>query len=81
MIRLWLKTVFVGHSGRLVGAAVGLALPVALLASLGTFVIASSESMARRAVAKLRLIAEREKGLCAASGRPSAGNGEHLIGR
>jgi putative ABC transport system permease protein len=53
MIRLWLKSIFVGHSGRLVGAAVGLALPVALLASLGTFVIASSESMARRAVAKL----------------------------
>ena len=53
MIRLWLKSVFVGHSGRLVGAAVGLALPVALLASLGTFVVASSESMARRAVASL----------------------------
>jgi putative ABC transport system permease protein len=53
MMRLWLKSVFVGHSGRLVGAAVGLALPVALLASLGTFVIASSESMARRAVASL----------------------------
>ncbi len=53
MIRLWLKSIFVGHSGRLVGAAVGLALPVALLASLGTFVVASSESMARRAVASL----------------------------
>lgn len=53
MIRLWLKSVFAGHSGRLAGAAVGLALPVALLASLGTFVIASSEGMARRAVASL----------------------------
>ena len=53
MIRLWLKSVFVGHSARLVGAAVGLALPVALLASLGTFVVASSESMARRSVASL----------------------------
>jgi putative ABC transport system permease protein len=53
MIRLWLKSVFAGHSGRLIGAAVGLALPVALLASLGTFVVASSESMARRAVASL----------------------------
>ena len=53
MIRLWLKSIFAGHSGRLVGAAVGLALPVALLASLGTFVVASSESMARRAVASL----------------------------
>jgi putative ABC transport system permease protein len=53
MIRLWLKSVFVGHSVRLVGAAVGLALPVALLASLGTFVVASSEGMARRAVASL----------------------------
>lgn len=53
MIRLWLKGVLAGHSGRFVGAAVGLALPVALLASLGTFVVASSESMARRAVAGL----------------------------
>jgi putative ABC transport system permease protein len=53
MIRLWLKRVFVGHSGRLVGSAVGLALPVALLASLGTFVVASSEGMAHRAVASL----------------------------
>ena len=53
MIRLWLKGVVVGHAARLVGAAVGLALPVALLASLGTFVVASSESMARRAVARL----------------------------
>ena len=53
MIRLWLKSVFVGHSARLVGSAVGLALPVALLASLGTFVVASSEGMARRAVASL----------------------------
>jgi putative ABC transport system permease protein len=53
MIRLWLKGVFAGHSGRLIGAAVGLALPVALLASLGTFVVASSESMARRAIAGL----------------------------
>ncbi|MGY3485107.1 putative ABC transport system permease protein [Bradyrhizobium sp. USDA 4011] len=52
-MRLWLKSVFGAHSGRLVGAAVGLALPVALLASLGTFVVASSESMARRAVASL----------------------------
>lgn len=52
MIRLWLKSVFAGHTGRFVGAAVGLALPVALLASLGTFVVASSESMARRAVAR-----------------------------
>lgn len=53
MIRLWLKGVFAGHSGRLIGAAVGLALPVALLASLGTFVVASSESMARRAIGSL----------------------------
>jgi putative ABC transport system permease protein len=53
MIRLWLKGVFAGHSARLVGAAVGLALPVALLTSLGTFVVVSSESMARRAVASL----------------------------
>jgi putative ABC transport system permease protein len=53
MIRLWLKGVFVGHWGRLAAATIGLALPVALLGSLGAFVLASSESMARRAVANL----------------------------
>lgn len=53
MIRLWLKAIFTGHSGRLAAAIVGLALPVALLGSLGAFVVASSESMARRAVASL----------------------------
>ncbi|MGY4511406.1 ABC transporter permease [Bradyrhizobium sp. USDA 3650] len=53
MIRLWLKGFFAAHFGRLVAAVVGLALPVALLGSLGAFVIASSESMARRAVASL----------------------------
>jgi putative ABC transport system permease protein len=53
MMRLWLKSVLVGHAARLAAAAVGLALPVALLASLGTFVVASSQSMAHRAVASL----------------------------
>jgi putative ABC transport system permease protein len=53
MIQLWIKGVFIGHAARLAAAAVGLALPVALLALLGTFIVASSESMARRAVASL----------------------------
>ncbi len=53
MIRLWLKGFFAAHFGRLAAAVVGLALPVALLGSLGAFVVASSESMARRAVASL----------------------------
>src|ERR1700730_3940437 len=53
MIRLWLKGIFTAHPGRLAAAVVGLALPVALLGSLGAFVVASSESMARRAVANL----------------------------
>jgi len=51
MIGLWLKGLVVARSGRLIGAMAGLALAVGLLAALGAFIAASSESMARRAVA------------------------------
>lgn len=53
MIGLWLKSTLVGRTGRLIGSIVGLALTVALLASLGTFVAASAQSMARRAIANV----------------------------
>lgn len=53
MIRLWLKGLVGARSGRLMAAVAGLALTVALLGSLGAFVVASSESMARRAVASV----------------------------
>ena len=51
MIGLWLKGLIVARSGRLIAAMAGLALAVGLLAALGAFIAASSESMARRAVA------------------------------
>lgn len=51
MIGLWLKGLVLARSGRLIVAMFGLALTVALLAALGAFIVASSESMARRAVA------------------------------
>jgi putative ABC transport system permease protein len=51
MIGLWLKGLVEAHSGRLIAAVAGLALTVALIGALGGFIIASSESMARRAVA------------------------------
>lgn len=47
---LWLKGLIRAHSGRLITAMAGLALTVALLAALGAFVVASSETMVRRAV-------------------------------
>ena len=45
----------------------------------GGFVSERVQRVPGSAVAKLRLIAEREKGLRAAGGRPGAGDGEHLI--
>ena len=51
MIALWLKGLVGARSGRLIAAMAGLALTVALIAALGAFIVASSESMARRAVA------------------------------
>ncbi len=51
MIKLWLKGLVAARSGRLVAAVAGVALTVGLLGALGAFIVASSESMARRAVA------------------------------
>ena len=51
MIRLWLKGLVGARSGRLMAAVAGVALTVGLLGALGAFIVASSESMARRAVA------------------------------
>lgn len=53
MIRLWLRGLVGARSGRLIAAVAGLALTVVLLGSLGAFVVASSENMARRAVASV----------------------------
>ncbi len=55
MIGLWLKASVAGRAGRLMGSVAGLALTVALLASLGTFVAASAQSMMRRATATVPL--------------------------
>ena len=51
MIRLWLKGLVAARSGRLLAAVAGVALTVGLLGALGAFIVASSESMERRAVA------------------------------
>jgi putative ABC transport system permease protein len=53
MIALWLRGALVGRTGRLLGSIVGLALTVALLASLGTFVASSAQTMAQRAIANV----------------------------
>lgn len=51
MIKLWFKGLLGARSGRLIAAIAGLALTVGLLGALGAFVVASSDSMARRAIA------------------------------
>ncbi|MDW3688981.1 hypothetical protein RA280_46160 [Cupriavidus sp. CV2] len=51
MITLWLFGLMAERKGRLAGAAAGIALTVALLASLGAFLAQSTTSMTRRAVA------------------------------
>ena len=53
MTLLWLRGTLVGRAGRLIGSVAGLALTVALLASLGTFVASSTQTMARRAIANV----------------------------
>jgi putative ABC transport system permease protein len=50
---LWLKGLLAHRSGRLLGAIVGVALTVALLASIGVFIASSSASMTQRAAAQL----------------------------
>ncbi len=51
LARLWLKGMLTSRSGRLLGTAVGVALTVALLASLAAFITSSAATMTRRAVA------------------------------
>ena len=51
MTGLWLKGALAGRTGRLAASVCGLALTVALLAALGTFVAASGRTMAQRAIA------------------------------
>lgn len=51
MIKLWLFGLVNERKGRLVGTAAGIALTVALLASLGAFLAQSASSMTRRAIA------------------------------
>lgn len=51
MIGPWLRGVMVGRAGRTIGSVSGVALTVAFLASLGTFVASSTQTMARRAIA------------------------------
>jgi putative ABC transport system permease protein len=50
MIGLWLTGLLSRRSGRLLGAVVGVALTVALLAVLGSFIAASAGSMTQRAI-------------------------------
>ncbi len=52
---LWLKGLLAYRSGRLLGAIVGVALTVALLASIGVFIASSSASMTQRAAADVPL--------------------------
>ncbi len=51
LLLLWFKSLFTKRSGRLLGTIIGVALTVALLASLGAFITSSSISMTQRAVA------------------------------
>ena len=51
MIGLWLRGAMVGRAGRTLGSISGIALTVAFLASLGTFVASSTQTMAHRAIA------------------------------
>ena len=53
MIGLWLRHVFGGRAGRLLGSVLGIALTVAFLAALGTFIATSAQTMTRRAMANV----------------------------
>jgi putative ABC transport system permease protein len=50
---MWLKGLVVKRSARLLGAAAGVAIMVALLASLGAFITHSAASMTQRAIAEV----------------------------
>ena len=53
MIRLWVRGLLTGGSGRLFGAIAGVALTVGLIAVIGTFTVTASRSMTVRAIAGL----------------------------
>lgn len=53
MIGLWLRGAMVGRAGRTLGSVAGIALTVAFLASLGTFVASSTQTMTHRAIANV----------------------------
>jgi putative ABC transport system permease protein len=53
VIRLWFTGLLVRRTGRLLGTVAGVALTVALLGSIGTFIVSSSASMTERAVASV----------------------------
>lgn len=46
----WIKGIFICRTGRLLGAIVGVALTISLLASLGTFLASSSSTLTKRAL-------------------------------
>ncbi|GAC1374921.1 MAG: hypothetical protein NVS2B12_38230 [Ktedonobacteraceae bacterium] len=50
LMLLWFKSLLTARSGRLLGTIIGVALTVALLASLGAFITSSAVSMTQRAV-------------------------------
>ncbi|HET6242565.1 MAG TPA: hypothetical protein VFD99_11325, partial [Arthrobacter sp.] len=51
MISIWLRGLRIRRSGRLLGTAAGIAVAVALIASLGSFLTAAQASMTARAAA------------------------------
>ncbi len=51
MLLLWLRGLIARRPGRLIGTACGVAVAVALLAALGSFLAASKATMTRQAVA------------------------------
>lgn len=53
MITLWLRHVFGGRAGRLLGSVFGIALTVGFLAPLGTFIASSAQTMTKRAMANV----------------------------
>src|SRR5260370_42057410 len=58
---LWLKGLLAYRSGRLLGAIVGVALTVALLAAIGVFIASSSASMTQRAAADVPVDCEVQR--------------------
>ena len=53
IIASWLKGIFTHRGGRVLGAICGVAVTIALLASIGTFIAYSGASMTKRAVADI----------------------------